>query len=369
MVATLRFAHPAIVGAEQSAGMADFQDRLDAFIDGLTRDGTGHPRPDAERAALLDGARSLLDRIAFGEPAPTHRRASADGSLESGQILANTYTVLEIVGRGAAAEVYRVRHRELRSDHAIKMLRPEHACDPLLKTMMIDEAHALIVLLHDGIVRGRELLRHHDGRLFIVMDLLEGPTLAERIGVGRLHVDAVFALARRLATTLAVVHAAGYVHQDLSPENVILPDRRVEDAVLIDFGVASELTNGIATRRPVSFAGKLSFASPEQLSGSPVTAASDLYSLGLVLAAAARGAKLDMGRDEAGARRARSMGPRLADLPPPLRPLVRDLLRPDPRARPSAKSVTEQLARQAARPPARQRGRLRGLLPWVKAAR
>src|SRR5262245_61308362 len=85
---------------------ADLQDRLDAFVERLTHDQEGHPRDEAERTALIDAARSLLDRLASGEPAPQPLPPGAQGSLEPGQILGNTYTILDMVGRGGVCEVY-----------------------------------------------------------------------------------------------------------------------------------------------------------------------------------------------------------------------------------------------------------------------
>jgi serine/threonine protein kinase len=324
---------------------ADLQGRLDAFVERLTHDQEGHPRHEAERTALIDAARSLLDRLASGEPASQPLQPGAPGSLEPGQILANTYTVLEMVGRGGVCEVYRAQHRELRSERAIKIVRPEHAVDPLVKSMMADEARALLNLFDPGVVRGRDLMRHGDGRPFIVMNFVRGPTLAACIETGPFHLDAVVALAWRLAATLAAIHAAGYVHQDISPENIILPDGRPQAAVLVDFGIAIDLTSSHAMNLPVSFAGKLSFASPEQMTGAPVTEASDLYSLGLVIAAAARGAKINMGRDDISARAARTALPCLSNTPAPLLPILQNLLQPDPRHRLAATSLVELLTR------------------------
>jgi serine/threonine protein kinase len=332
------------------ANATDFQDRLDAFVAGLTHDACGNLRHDSEQAALIDAARSLLDRLASGEPVlPPAPAALSDaaGSLAGGQVLANTYTVLEPLGRGGVSEVFRVRHRELRSERAIKILRPEHALDPLLKEMMVDEARALLSLACPGVVSGHELMRHGDGRLFIVMNFVRGPTLAERVAAGPLPLDEVFALTRRLAATLAAIHAAGYVHQDISPENVILPDGNARAAVLIDFGIAIDLRRPAAQRRLIDFAGKLSFASPEQLLGAATTEASDLYSLGLVIAAATRGCKLDVGCDDMSARAASATLPRLSDMPTELVPILERLLQPDPRARRSAQWLAGQLAEQA----------------------
>jgi serine/threonine protein kinase len=330
----------------------DFQDRLDAFVAGLTHDACGNPRHNDEQAALIDAARSLLDRLASGEPALPQALSGATCSLAGGQVVANTYTVLEPIGRGGVSEVFRVRHRELGSERAIKILRLEHTFDPLFKDMIVDEARALLDLVQPGVVRAHELMRHGDGRLFIVMNFVHGPTLAERIVAGPLRPDEVFALAQRLAATLAAIHAAGYVHQDISPENIILPDGEAGAAVLIDFGIAFYQRRPTARRRPLDFAGKLSFTSPEQLLGVATTEASDLYSLGLVIAAAARGSKLAVGHDEISARAARATLPSLSDMPTEFVPILQKLLQPHPRARPTARWLADWLAARARPVPA-----------------
>jgi serine/threonine protein kinase len=179
-------------------------------------------------------------------------------------------------------------------------------------------------------------MRHRDGRFFIVMHFVSGPTLARQ--AGPIPLDAVVALARCLAAALAAIHAAGYVHQDISPENVILPGAKPHAAVIVDFGISLDLRSDAARRRPAVFAGKMSFASPEQMQGEPVTQASDLYSLGLVIAAAARGARLNMDRA------ARRKPPPLPNVPAPLAPILHRLLQPDPHNRPSVRELEDLLA-------------------------
>ncbi|WP_053078578.1 protein kinase domain-containing protein [Methylobacterium tarhaniae] len=315
------------------------QVRLDALVAAIGRDGDGQPRPEAERRIVLDAARAALDRLGDGD-ASAPPPAAPDASLLPETIIANTYTVRERIGRGGLAEVYRVRHRDLRSDHAAKILRPERARDPVLARLHVSEARALTGLTHPAIPRGRDLLRHGDGRSVIVMDLLHGETLAQVLHAsGALAPAAVAALARRLAGALAAVHAAGLVHGDVSPENVMLCGGP-EGATLIDFGVVRRAGEALPD---VEFAGKWSVAAPEQLAGRPGGPPADLYALGLLLAAAARGERVGLGRDRDNALAAR------ARLPDPglggrLGKLVRDLLRDDPDARPDAQAVLDRLA-------------------------
>lgn len=316
------------------------QVRLDALVGAILRGGDGQPRPEPERRALLDAARAALDRLGDGAAMPEAAPADpGDASLPPETVIANTYAVRERIGRGGLAEIYRVRHRDLRADHAAKILRPERAIDPVLARLHVSEARALMRLDHPAIPRARDVLRHGDGRSVIVMDLLHGETLAEAIRArGPLPADAVTALARRLAGALAAVHAAGLVHGDVSPENVMLCGGP-QGATLIDFGVVRRAGEAIPE---VEFAGKWSVAAPEQLAGRPGGPEADLYALGLLLAAAARGERLGLGRDRASAQAARAA---LADpdIGGRLGRIVRALLRADPEQRPGAEEVGRRL--------------------------
>lgn len=326
------------------------QVRLDALVKAIVTDGDGHLRLEPERRALVDAARTALDRLADGGAAGSRAKPAESavnpgasvppaGSLAPDTVLANTYTVRDRIGRGGLAEIYQVRHRELRSDHAVKILRADRALDPVVARLHLAEARALLSLDHPAIPRARDVLRHGDGRAFIVMDLLHGETLAEALRTrGALPEPELATLARRLAGALGAVHAAGLVHGDVSPENVMLCGGPA-GAMLIDFGVvrlAGEATPDVA------FAGKWSVAAPEQLAGEPGGPPADLYALGLLLACAARGERRPMGTDRESARTARAalsdpgIGGRMGRL-------VRDLLRMEPTRRPSAEAVLSRL--------------------------
>jgi serine/threonine protein kinase len=100
-----------------------------------------------------------------------------------------------------------------------------------------------------------------------------------------------------LAEALAVVHAAGFVHQDISPQNILLAMGRIDRPVIVDFGAALDVQRGATASPGVRFVGKFSFASPEQIRGETITSACDIYSLALTLAAARLGRKIAMGHD------------------------------------------------------------------------
>ena len=129
------------------------------------------------------------------------------------------------------------------------------------------------------------------------MEFVDGKSLFDVMARGPMSTADVCKLCHRLASGLSAVHEAGAVHRDLSPDNIILPGGKVERAKIIDFGIARSATIGGETLIGGSFAGKYNYVSPEQLGlfGGDVRERSDIYSLGLVLAAAMRGSPIDMG--------------------------------------------------------------------------
>ena len=165
------------------------------------------------------------------------------------------------------------------------------------------------------------------------MDFVDGPSLSGRIGSGPLSPVEVRALFSRIAEGLAVAHAAGVVHRDLTPDNIILRDGDPARPVLIDFGIARSSSDG--TLIGSGFAGKVNYVSPEQLGmfGGEVTARSDIYSLGLVIAASLTGKPIDMGGTHLELLEKRRHVPDLTDLPDEFRPLLEDMLAPAPSER------------------------------------
>jgi hypothetical protein len=208
--------------------------------------------------------------------------------------------------------------------------------DAKAEEMFVREAKALIGLQHPAIVRCNDLLRD-DNRLYLVMELVEGPSLQRLLLRGPLPDDEVRILRRRLLDGLAAVHARGIVHRDISPANIILPDGQPEAAKLIDFGVAAVDPGDAGQGR--SFQGNLTYASPEQfgLFGGRVDGRSDLYSLGLVLAEAVTGEALLPGQTYFEARELRKSRPKLPDwVPGELQREIGPLLESDPRRRPES---------------------------------
>jgi serine/threonine-protein kinase len=200
-------------------------------------------------------------------------------------------------------------------------------------------------LSHQSIVGYDGFFNDELGRNYLVMEYVEGPTLAEVISRHALSVPEIFALRDRLVTGLGVVHAHKVVHRDISPDNIVLPNSDSRRAKWIDFGLSRLLQQGAGSIMDNTFAGKLNFVAPEQLGmyGSEATERSDIYSLGLVLAAAGCGHPLDMGSNYDLARTSRNEVPNLQAVPEALREQVASMLQPDPADRPQ--SVGEILAK------------------------
>ena len=196
------------------------------------------------------------------------------------RVLAGRYEILGPLGRGGMAEVYRGRDRVLDRDVAIKVLAGRLGGEERSLARFRREARAAaslcnpnVVAVHDAGVDG--------GEHFIVMELVDGPSLAELLRErGRLTVPQALAIADDVLNALAAAHRAGLVHRDVSPGNVMVTRGGV--AKVTDFGIARAFGPGAGTQTR-SIAGTAAYLSPEQATGRPVTPASDLYSMGCVL--------------------------------------------------------------------------------------
>ena len=201
------------------------------------------------------------------------------------------YTIVDYLGSGGMGDVYRARDRELDRDVAIKILPPVFTKDTDRLLRFEREAKILAVLNHQhiGAIYGLERV---DGMPALVLELVEGPTLAERLLQGPLPVKNAVAIAMQIADALEAAHRQGIIHRDLKPANVKVTSDFVK---LLDFGLAKGVEhqdNGSAsstvaasptTSRPGAVMGTAAYMSPEQARGEPVDGRSDLFSLGAVL--------------------------------------------------------------------------------------
>lgn len=267
-----------------------------------------------------------------------------------GTLLSHTYEVAGLIARGGMGEVHRARHVDMNTWHAVKVIRPELAQDAKMVELLRREAAALREIRHEAVVSYDGVFRDEYGRILLSMEYLDGPSLQEVLQGGPLDPDDVAILLDRIASGLAAAHQRGIVHRDMSTDNVILPGRQIANAKIIDFGIAKQTAGGAGTVIGDAFAGKYGYASPEQfgLFGGQVGPQSDIYSAGLVLAAAALGRPLDMGRTPQAMIERRMSVPDLSALDEPLRGVLCSMLEPDPQNR--AKSMTELVGALTSRP-------------------
>ena len=216
------------------------------------------------------------------------------------------YEVLEPLGQGGMGEVYRARDTRLGRSVAIKILPPHLASDPESSERLRSEARAVSLLTHPNICALHDI-GHHDGIDFLVMELLQGETLAARLLRGPLSFEQVLLLAIDITQALDAAHAQGIVHRDVKPSNVMLTRT---GAKLLDFGVAKVRQPAIAGVADTSTigptdaeesvaSGTLQYMAPEQIEGEDVDARADIFALGAVLYEAATGRKAFEGKTRA----------------------------------------------------------------------
>jgi eukaryotic-like serine/threonine-protein kinase len=264
-------------------------------------------------------------------------------------VLGGRYELGALLGTGASAVVRRASDRLTGRTFAVKLFHAGASTHDRRRQEREMRAlaslhHPGLVALHDGGVEA--------GRPYIVTDLVEGPTLAERIAQRPLNPAEVRRIGARLADALAHVHAGGIVHRDLKPANVLLgPDGRPR---LADFGIARALDATVVTGTGY-VVGTAAYLAPEQVRGEWVGPEADVYALGLVLLESLTGRREYPGAlvESATARLHRPPGIP-DDLPTALRTALHAMTALEPAARPTAAEVAKLLGAGASR---RDRGR------------
>jgi serine/threonine-protein kinase len=206
------------------------------------------------------------------------------------------YEIVSLLGVGGMGEVWRATDTNLKRDVAVKVLPVSLASDPERLARFRREAEVLAALSHSNIahIHGLETF---DGSIALVMELVEGHTLAERIAQGAIATDEALPIAKQIAEALEAAHGRGIVHRDLKPANIrITPDGTVK---VLDFGLAKAASPGTVSRIGVSqsptltspalvtgagmILGTAAYMSPEQARGKPVDKGTDIWAFGVVL--------------------------------------------------------------------------------------
>lgn len=196
-----------------------------------------------------------------------------------GQILDNRYEILEVIGSGGMAVVYKALCHRLNRYVAVKVLKDEFACDSDFREHFRAESQAVAMLSHPNIVSVYDFSRDSDCQ-YIVMELLEGITLKQYMQKkGALSWKEALHFATQIARALSHAHSKGIVHRDIKPQNImVVKDGSIKVA---DFGIA-HLQNESSCETPETM-GSIHYISPEQVHGDPVDARADIYSLGVVM--------------------------------------------------------------------------------------
>jgi len=285
------------------------------------------------------------------------------------------YRIGAKLGQGAMGEVYRATDTKLGRDVAIKLIAPALAADETRLASFTREAQVLASLNHPNIAAIYGVEDHA-----LVMELVEGPTLADRIKQGPIPLDEALRIARQIAEGLAAAHDRGIVHRDLKPANIkITPDGTVK---LLDFGLARAAA--VATVSPDDaatvaismvgadvIAGTPAYMAPEQARGLPLDRRADIWAFGVVLYEMLTGASMFTGQTTTDIMAAVVREePDLTRVPGSVRPVLRRCLEKDPRRRLRDVGDAMMLLEMASESPSaevRPAG-IRAWLPWAAAA-
>ncbi|MDP9362572.1 MAG: serine/threonine-protein kinase, partial [Acidobacteriota bacterium] len=217
------------------------------------------------------------------------------------------HEILAPIGAGGMGEVYRARDTRLNRTVAIKVLPAELSSSPELRNRLEREARTISQLSHPHICALHDIGREGDTD-FLVMEYLEGETLAQRLAKGPLPFEQVCRYGAEIAEALAAAHAAGVVHRDLKPGNIMLTKSGVK---LLDFGLAKvlapaaiETQTSVPTKaqdltREGTILGTIPYMAPEQLEGRQADARTDIFAFGVVLYEMATGRKAFSGSSQA----------------------------------------------------------------------
>ena len=198
--------------------------------------------------------------------------------ISAGMILKRRYEIIDEIGRGGMAVVYRIRDHALKKDAAMKVLKETLQKDEAYLRRFIREAQAAAALSHPNIVDVYDV-DEDQGHWFIVMELVEGVTLKQYIqSRGYLTPKECIGISLQAADALQSAHMSGVIHRDIKPDNMIITKKG--NVKISDFGIARVQSNDTMT---VDACGSVYYSSPEQVRGGYSDLRTDIYSLGATM--------------------------------------------------------------------------------------
>ncbi|MCX6466247.1 MAG: serine/threonine-protein kinase [Pseudonocardiales bacterium] len=309
------------------------------------------PGPDDPTRRMPDATRR------FDGPPRSGAHAAPDAPAP-GRVLGGRYRLAGLLGSGGMADVFRAEDLRLHRPVAVKLFRP--GTDPDGERRFEQEAQTLAGLRHPGLVAVHDV-GVEQGHAYLVMELVDGPTLAQELTRERYDAAGATQIGLELARVLAHVHDEGIVHRDVKPSNILVEqDGRVR---LADFGI-SQLTGASGMTSAGETVGTAAYLSPEQVRGAAAGPPSDVYALGLVLLECLSGRPEYPGSGwDAAEERLRRAPAVPRDLPEPLRGTLGAMTAAEPERRPTARAVAAALSHGPVEPePGPRGGTLRTVL-------
>lgn len=291
------------------------------------------------------------------DPADKKETSDAETAAAShavGDVVCAVYRIDSVIAGPDGEELYKASYVGKESRHLICPIASALASDPKAMEQVAREAGLLRYLEQEAVADYDGVLRDESGRDYLIMEAVEGPSLTAVMERGALAPETVLDLRTRLGRGLMAAHDYGLVHRDLSTDKVILQGGEMAKAKIVGFGLLEPAESAVKSIETEAPADDIAFAAPEQLGlfGGAIDARTDIYSFGLVLAAAALGHPLDQGKTTVQLLKDRQSPPDLSALPDPLRAELEVMLQPDPKDRPSSLGdliVAEEAAAMAAR--------------------
>ena len=207
--------------------------------------------------------------------------------LATGTKIDDRYEILAPLGAGGMGQVYRARRVRLGDEVALKVMQAANEAPPELHERFLRESRACAQLRHPGIVGILDYGVDASRQPYMVMELLSGPSLGDEILVEAPMPPArVAGILTEVAAALQMAHEQGITHRDLKPANIVLHRYGSGDRAykVIDFGLAviKETTDATRLTDPNLFIGTMAYAAPEQIRGDAITAAADIYAMGVI---------------------------------------------------------------------------------------